>query len=189
MQTLFLDRDGVLNPLIEQDGERISPQHVDAFELLPGVADALRAAKDAGFQLIVVTNQPDVAKDWRPLTREQLDSMHTVLRDAGVDAVYSCTHGPYGGPGDYTYERDGGPRCDCRKPQPGLLEQAVAEHDVTITESYVIGDQASDMEAAARFEKKHGERFTAKIGVGENVDGADRTFYNLAAAVRWIREA
>lgn len=191
MKTILLDRDGVLNPLLEhpETGEPVSPQHPDQFELFLGARHALRMARENGFQIVVFTNQPDVEKEWRNLTGERLDEMHSMLQDAGVDAVYACTHGPLGDRESKRYGEDGDiVVCNCRKPQPGLIEQAVSGEDITVSESYVIGDRDEDMEAAERYEAEHDESFVATLRIGDMGDAADRTFYNLAEAVRWIIE-
>jgi heptosyltransferase-2 len=133
--TIFLDRDGTLNP---DPGYIKSP---DQFELFPGVSEALARLKRAGARLIVVTNQSGIARGL--LSRKDLDAVHMKLKrlldGAGVtlDAIYFCPHHPDDG-------------CECRKPNRGMIDQAVRECGVTLDHSYLIGDHSRDIELAKR---------------------------------------
>lgn len=133
--TVFLDRDGTLNP---DPGYIRSP---DQFELFPGVSEALARLKRAGARLIIVTNQSGVARGF--LSREDLDAVHMKLKHllgrAGVaiDAIYFCPHHPDDG-------------CECRKPNRGMIDQAVRECGVNLDRSYLIGDHLRDIELAKR---------------------------------------
>ncbi|HWF62327.1 MAG TPA: lipopolysaccharide heptosyltransferase II [Nitrospira sp.] len=131
--TIFLDRDGTLNPDL---GYINSP---DQFELFPGVPEALARLKRAGARLIVVTNQSGVARGF--LTRDDLDAVHMKLKHlldgagASLDAIYFCPHHPDNG-------------CHCRKPNRGMIDQAVRECGVNLDRSYLIGDHIRDIELA-----------------------------------------
>ena len=131
--TIFLDRDGTLN---FDPGYIKSP---DQFELFPGVSEALASLKRAGARLIVVTNQSGIARGF--LTRDDLDAVHiklTRLLDgagASLDAIYFCPHHPDDG-------------CGCRKPNRGMIDQAVGEWRVNLDRSYLIGDHIRDIELA-----------------------------------------
>jgi D-glycero-D-manno-heptose 1,7-bisphosphate phosphatase len=122
----------------------------DQLEILPQVPAALRLLKDGGFKVVVVTNQSVIARG--RLTEGQLAEIHRQLFDrlarlggGAVDGVYYCPHHPTEGSGlPYTSV------CDCRKPKTGLIRRAVAELGLTLAGSYVVGDQLSDMELAAR---------------------------------------
>ncbi|MDF0674634.1 MAG: lipopolysaccharide heptosyltransferase II [Nitrospira sp.] len=133
--TIFLDRDGTLNP----DPGYI--KSIDQFELFPGVPEALARLKRAGARLIVVTNQSGIARGF--LTRDDLDAVHMKLQGligaagASLDAIYSCPHHPDDG-------------CDCRKPNRGMIDQAVREWEVNLDRSYLIGDHIRDIELAKR---------------------------------------
>jgi heptosyltransferase-2 len=131
--TIFLDRDGTLN---SDPGYINSP---DQFELFPGVPEALARLKRAGARLIVVTNQSGVARGF--LTRGDLDAVHMKLKrlldgaGASLDAIYFCPHHPDDG-------------CGCRKPNRGMIDQAVREYGVNLDRSYLIGDHIRDIELA-----------------------------------------
>ena len=133
--TVFLDRDGTLNP---DPGYIRSP---DQFELFPGVPDALARLKRAGARLIIVTNQSGVARGF--LSREDLDAVHMKLKrllgraGVAIDAIYFCPHHPDDG-------------CECRKPNRGMIDQAVRECGVNLDRSYLIGDHLRDIELAKR---------------------------------------
>lgn len=133
--TIFLDRDGTLNP---DPGYIKSP---DQFELFPGAAEALGRLKLAGARLILVTNQSGIARGF--LSRQNLEAIHSklahVLGQAGVtlDGIYFCPHHPDDG-------------CGCRKPNPGMIDQAVRELGVNLERSYVIGDHLRDIQLAKR---------------------------------------
>lgn len=133
--TIFLDRDGTLNP---DPGYIKSP---DQFDLFPGASEALASLKRAGARLIVVTNQSGIARGL--LSREDLNAVHRkltcLLAGAGValDAIYICPHHPDDG-------------CECRKPNRGMIDQAVREWGVNLDRSYVIGDHLRDIELAKR---------------------------------------
>lgn len=190
MKTVFLDRDGVINPLVETRDGKISPQSFDDFEFLPGAHDAIERLKDEGYRVIVFTNQPDVNKDWRPLNEKELEKMNQELQDAGVDSVYTCTHGPMGdSEEERRYKKDGEiVVCDCRKPQPGLLEEASEEFDVDVSSSYVVGDSKEDLEAARGFERNADSRFAGRLKIGEARDVGDAAFYDLESAVEYVLE-
>ncbi len=133
--TIFLDRDGTLNP---DPGYIKSP---DQFELFPGVSEALASLKRAGARLIVVTNQSGVARGF--LSREDLDAVHVKLQrlleaaSASLDAIYYCPHHPDDG-------------CACRKPNRGMIDQAVRDRGVNLNRAYLIGDHLRDIELAKR---------------------------------------
>ena len=134
----FLDRDGVLNYKHADLYYVLTPAQ---FQLLPGAAAGLKLLAEAGYRLIVVTNQRAVARG--QLSAEGLADVHAKLErelaGAGVvlDAIYVCPH-----------DKD---ECDCRKPAPGLLLQALRDFpDVVPRESVLFGDSASDIEAARR---------------------------------------
>jgi D-glycero-D-manno-heptose 1,7-bisphosphate phosphatase len=127
---VFLDRDGVL---LEEGSARI----------FASVGDALRRLHNAGFELVVVTNQTVVA---RGLARkEDVDAVHRRLREQlpELDAFYVCPHHPNADVERYRVE------CDCRKPRPGLLLRAAQELDLDLARSYMIGDRISDVAAGA----------------------------------------
>ena len=130
---VFLDRDGIMNRLVVRDGIRVSPRVFEDFHLLPGVAEAVKTLKQAGFLAVVVTNQPDIARGF--LDAAELDRMHEMLRQAvAVDAIYVCCHD----------DADG---CDCRKPKPGLLLRAAEEWRINLNNSFVLGDSWKDIMA------------------------------------------
>ncbi len=134
----FLDRDGVLNRKMAE-GEYVAKP--EEFELLPGAVPGLHLLAEAGFRLIVVTNQRGVARG--KLTLDGLSAIHRkmerLLAENGLslDAIYFCPHGAG--------------ECDCRKPEPGLLLRAFTSFpDLVPAECVLFGDSSSDIEAARR---------------------------------------
>jgi D-glycero-D-manno-heptose 1,7-bisphosphate phosphatase len=140
-RALFLDRDGV----VVRDDETPGPR---ALEVLPGAAEAIRAARAAGFRVIVVTNQTAVARG--TMTEEDVRAEHERLgaalarEGAVIDAFYFCPHHPSATRAEYRVA------CDCRKPRPGMLLAAAKEHDLDLAASVMIGDRASDVAAGQR---------------------------------------
>lgn len=135
---VFLDRDGVLNRNLPDGGYVTSWEQ---FQLLPGVEEALGRLNRSGRKVIVVTNQRSIALGLHSDT--DLNALHGRLREhlsghrARLDAIYYCPH-------------DNG-QCSCRKPLPGLFEQAFRDFPgATATNSIMVGDSLSDMEAASR---------------------------------------
>ena len=135
VRAVFLDRDGVLNEAIVRDGKPYPPRTLDEFRIVKGAAEALGELKRAGFLLIVVTNQPDVARG--TVSREAVEAFDAALR-AGlpVDDIFTCFHD----------DADG---CDCRKPKPGLLIAAAEKYGIDLGSSYMIGDRWRDVDAGA----------------------------------------
>jgi D-glycero-D-manno-heptose 1,7-bisphosphate phosphatase len=130
---VFLDRDGVLNRALVRGGKPHPPANASELEILPGVAEACRALRDAGFVRIVVTNQPDVSRG--ACSREAVEAINCSLREQiDVDDIRVCYHS----------DEDG---CACRKPLPGLLLDAARSWDVDLSESFVVGDRWRDIEA------------------------------------------
>jgi D-glycero-D-manno-heptose 1,7-bisphosphate phosphatase len=130
---VFLDRDGVLNRVSVRGGVTHPPAHPGEFELLPGVGAALARLAAAGLPLVVVTNQPDVARGTQ--TREGVEALNDrVRRGLPVLAVLTCFH-------------DKGDGCACRKPRPGLLLVAARTWGLDLGRSFMVGDRWSDVEA------------------------------------------
>jgi D-glycero-D-manno-heptose 1,7-bisphosphate phosphatase len=139
---VFLDRDGTL---IRDVGYL---RRLDQVEILPGVAEALKSLCNSGLRIVLVTNQSGVGRGF--LSEEKLQEIHKILveslaaRGGKIDAIYYCPHHPTEGLNGYRMT------CDCRKPNDGMLRRAAKELRLDLGASYVVGDQASDMELAAR---------------------------------------
>jgi D-glycero-D-manno-heptose 1,7-bisphosphate phosphatase len=130
---VFLDRDGVVNRNVIRDGRPCAPRAIAQFCLLPGVKAATRALRDAGYAIIIVTNQPDIGNHL--IARSVVEAMHERLRAAlSPDAIEVCPHAQGAG-------------CDCRKPKPGLLERAALRLGIAFDKSFMIGDRWSDVVA------------------------------------------
>lgn len=135
-RAVFLDRDGVVNRAIVRQGKPYSPSTISDLRVLPGVRDACRKLRESGFALIVITNQPDIARGIVPA--EEVREMNGRLqRYLQLDDVRLCPH-------------DDSDRCTCRKPEPGLLLDAAKAWNVDLGASYVIGDRWRDIEAGHR---------------------------------------
>jgi D-glycero-D-manno-heptose 1,7-bisphosphate phosphatase len=133
-RAVFLDRDGVISRSIVRDGLPFAPTDVEAFEILPEATEACRRLKEAGFILIVATNQPDVGRG--TMKKETVEAMHAkLLRQLPVDRVDVCYH-----PGH------GQSHCECRKPQPGLLLNAARELNIDLSRSWMVGDRWRDID-------------------------------------------
>ena len=132
-RAVFIDRDGVINRAVVRDGKPYPPQTLADLELLPGVPEAMRSLRDAGFSLIVATNQPDVGAGRQ--TREAVEAMHDHLQSTlPIDDIRVCYH----------VDAD---RCACRKPKPGMLLDAAAVWQIDLEASVMVGDRWRDIEA------------------------------------------
>lgn len=132
-KAIFLDRDGVINKVLLNNGKPFSPRKFDEFEFLPEVEKALNYLRKLGFINIVVTNQPDIARGLMEI--EELNKMHALTREKlPIDNFMICPH-------------DDEDNCRCRKPKPGMLIEASEKWDIDLKKSYLIGDSWKDMEA------------------------------------------
>lgn len=133
---VFLDRDGVINRALIRDGAPHPPASLRDLEILPYVPEALSALKARGYSLVVVTNQPDVARGTS--SRELVDNIHERLKSTlDLDAIFTCFH-------------DNADACDCRKPKPGLLYRAAHDLSIDLPSSFMVGDRRRDVEAGKR---------------------------------------
>lgn len=146
-KAVFLDRDGVINEVIyhKEMGIIDSPFTVEQFKLLPKVAEAINIFHDLGFRVIVVSNQPGMAKyhfsiDVFEKIREKMNA-ELKKDDAEVDAEYYCFHHPYATVKKYKKI------CNCRKPKPGMLQKGAEEHNIDLSKSWMIGDGITDIAA------------------------------------------
>lgn len=136
LRAAFLDRDGVINKSIVRSGKPYSPANLNELEILPGVPEALQRLKTAGFALIVVSNQPDVARG--TISRLDVEAINAALgRVLPIDEFRVCYH-------------DSGDGCSCRKPSPGMLLDAARERGLDLAASVMIGDRRVDIEAGRR---------------------------------------
>src|SRR6266702_3801807 len=141
----FLDRDGVINAAVATPLGPDSPRSVAEFKLLPGVAGAIKTLNGLGLPVVVVSNQPRIAKG--KFAAESLqamtDRMNATLErnGASLDGIYYCLHHPDAVVRTYRMI------CDCRKPKPGLLTKAAEQMDLALAGSYMVGDQVRDMVA------------------------------------------
>lgn len=135
-RAVFLDRDGVLNASVVRGGKPYPPASVEEVAVLPGVAQALARLKAAGYMLIVVTNQPDVARG--TTTRQAVEAINGLLaRELPLDEFRTCFHDTPDG-------------CGCRKPRPGMLLEAAREHGLDLSACLMVGDRWRDVEAGQR---------------------------------------
>ena len=132
-RAVFLDRDGVINEATVSDLVPRPPQGLADFRFLPGVEEACRRLRGAQFTLIVVTNQPDVARGTQ--SAAAVEAMNAkILRELPIQDVLTCYH-------------DDADRCECRKPKPGLLLRAAKERGIDLKNSFMVGDRWRDVEA------------------------------------------
>jgi D-glycero-D-manno-heptose 1,7-bisphosphate phosphatase len=183
-RAVFLDRDGTLNREIDH------LHRVEDLELLPGTATALAHLHEAGFLLVVVTNQSAVARGL--LTLPMLEEIHAELQrrltaaGAPLDALYYCPHHPDEGDPPFRC------RCDCRKPAPGMLHRAAADLGIDLAASYMVGDTLTDLQAgwaagcrAVLVRTGYGAA-TMREADPTSLDRVDHVAVDLAAAARWI---
>ena len=139
---VFIDRDGTV---VREVGYLCRPEQI---EILPRVPEAIRRLRGGGYRVVLVTNQSAVARGM--LKESELEEIHRLLRQeldrrgAALDGVYYCPHHPSEGVAPYVI------RCQCRKPNPGLVERAVRDLHLDLMHSYVVGDQGTDMQLARR---------------------------------------
>ncbi len=133
-KAVFLDRDGVINKVIIKDGKAYSPRRFGEFEFMENVAEQIKKIKAAGYYIIVVTNQPDIARGEMDIS--DLNEMtETIKANLSVDEISICPH-------------DDADNCTCRKPKPGMLVDAAEKYEIDLNASFLIGDGWKDMEAA-----------------------------------------
>jgi D-glycero-D-manno-heptose 1,7-bisphosphate phosphatase len=149
-RAVFIDRDGVINRMHfhAEYGTVDSPANPDQFDLMPGVGKAIAELNRLGLLVIVVSNQPGIAKGkFTPILLEAMESkMLDGIESAGgkLDAIYNCLHHPEASLGEYRV------RCECRKPEPGLLIKAADQWAIDLSSSYMIGDGVTDILAGRR---------------------------------------
>jgi D-glycero-D-manno-heptose 1,7-bisphosphate phosphatase len=135
-KAVFLDRDGVINRAVVRQGKPYPPSDLSELVIPPDVRPVLKQLKTCGFLLIVVTNQPDVARGSQ--TREKVEEINGFLRrELPLEDVLTCYH-------------DTGDGCLCRKPLPGLILQGAERHQIDLQASFLIGDRWKDIEAGRR---------------------------------------
>jgi D-glycero-D-manno-heptose 1,7-bisphosphate phosphatase len=169
-RAVFLDRDGVLNEVTVRDGKPYSPDSLADLVIVPDAAEALALLRRHGFRLVMVTNQPDIARG-RISSEEVARMNHHVSSRLAIDAVEVCEH-------------DDADNCGCRKPKPGMLIRAAARDGISLPESFMIGDRWRDIEAGHRAGCR-----SILIGDGyanEPKAAADIAVANLTEAAEWI---
>lgn len=169
-RAVFLDRDGVLNRAPVRGGRPLSPSRLEEVELLPGVPKACARLHDGGFGLIVVTNQPEVARG--RLSREAVEAIHEFLRGRVLlDDVRVCYHDDSAG-------------CDCRKPKPGMLLAAAEVWGIDLSRSFMVGDRWRDIEAGRR--AGCSTVFIDYLYAEPRPEGVDFETDSLLSAAEWI---
>ena len=180
--TIFLDRDGVINL------DKAYVHRWEDFEFVPHAVEAMRMLVDAGFRIVVITNQSGIARGM--FSDAQYVDLTARIRDyllaEGVPLldVLHCPHHPKGIVPEYAIE------CGCRKPAPGLLLEAARRHGIELSQSVLVGDKASDIfagrnagVACAYLVKSDNEENVADL------KDADAVFDDLYACVRWLLQA
>jgi len=133
---VFLDRDGVINRAIVRNGKPFAPVNFSEVELIDGVGLGLARLRNMGFLNVVVTNQPDLSTGKQ--TSTTLGAIHDwMMNTLDLDAIFVCPH-------------LSSHHCECRKPKPGLLDQAREQLGIDYGKSFLVGDRWSDVEAGQR---------------------------------------
>ncbi len=174
-KAIFLDRDGTINV------EKNYLYKIEDFEFLPGVIEALKKLQNAGYLLIIITNQSGIGRGYYTEADFQKlnDWMITTLKKQGViiTDVYYCPHLPDAQVEIYRKN------CDCRKPKLGMYKQAIIDHDIVLSESYAIGDKMRD---CAICEGTACKGFL--IGNNEKQDTLDVVKNNKIAGIRYAKD-
>ncbi|MBI4666787.1 MAG: HAD-IIIA family hydrolase [Nitrospinae bacterium] len=183
-KAVFLDRDGCVN--VEDDHIR----NIEQFRLYPETLESIKNLNEAGFLVVVITNQSGVARGF--FTEDLVNDVHKLLvkwvdeAGAKIDLIQYCPHHPEGVVEQYAIE------CDCRKPKPGMILRAAEELDIDLSRSYVVGDKISDIELGPACGMKSalaltgfGQRELEKIRAGESAE-PDFVAEHIGDAVRWI---
>ena len=132
VKAVFLDRDGVLNKAIIIDRKPYPPKTENELEILSGVVEGLIELKKLGYLLIVITNQPDVARG--TTSKEAIDKINNCLKSQLIiDEIFCCFH-------------DNSDNCDCRKPKPGMIFEAAKKWNIDLSSSFLVGDRWRDIE-------------------------------------------
>lgn len=168
---VFLDRDGVLNNVIVKNGRPHPPRSVADLDVLPGVDDSCNRLRNLGYLLVVVTNQPDIARGTAdPSTVSEINEM--LQRRLGLDSIWVCPH-------------DDDDFCSCRKPMPGMIIEAAEHHGVDLTRSFMVGDRWRDIAAGraagCRTAWVVGPEYTERLPVDADIQVRD-----LSEAADWI---
>ena len=141
-RAVFLDRDGTINV------EKNYLYKIEDYEFIPGAPEAIKKLKEAGFLVVVVSNQAGIARGY--FDERAVEQLHRHIQSelaaygTSIDAFYFCPHHPDEGLGEYKVA------CDCRKGNPGMLLQAAREHNVDLHRSFMVGDKLADIEAGKR---------------------------------------
>lgn len=178
-KALFLDRDGVINV------EKNHVYRIEDFEFLPGIFDLCTIAQQRGFLLVVITNQAGIGRgyyseaDFNRLTDWMLEEFQA--HDIKIDRVYHCPYHPTAGIGEYRQESFD------RKPNPGMILKARQEFNLNLSQSVLIGDKNSDIEAG----RAAGVGYLVKLAHGAQDDGSQETddmleLDDLKAARNWL---
>jgi D-glycero-D-manno-heptose 1,7-bisphosphate phosphatase len=166
---VFLDRDGVLNEPVIVDGRPNPPASAEAVVLVEGAAEACQHLRSAGLPLVVVTNQPDIARGTQ--SRGAVDAINAALRrQIEVDAILVCPHD----------DADG---CACRKPRPGMLLEAATQLRIDLARSVMVGDRWRDVEAGRRAGCR---TVLVRRSYDEPIAHADIEVGALSEAIQWI---
>jgi D-glycero-D-manno-heptose 1,7-bisphosphate phosphatase len=132
-KAIFLDRDGVINFSKIINGKPYAPTSLAEFKIIPNVKKALQLFKNKGYLLIIITNQPDVAR--MKISLENINEFHRVIKKLlPITEIFTCFH-------------DDNDNCECRKPKPGKILDAVKKYNIDTSISYMIGDRWKDIEA------------------------------------------
>ncbi|HXC47675.1 MAG TPA: HAD family hydrolase [Candidatus Sulfotelmatobacter sp.] len=173
-KAVFLDRDGVLNQVVLRNGKPYPPATAAELVLAPHAKAALGELRAQGFLLLVVTNQPDVAKGIT--TRTLVEEINRKLAaELPVDDIFVCYH----------QDKD---HCDCRKPKPGMILEGARKHNVDLAESFMVGDRWRDVESG----QNAGCRTVFIDGGYEEQQPArpaDVRVHSLKEAADWILQA
>lgn len=166
-RAVILDRDGVIN----DNSKIINVNKPEQFHLFPHAAEAIALLNHAGFTVVVATNQGGVGLGY--MTEDDLNRIHAYMcellsqQGAVIDGIAACTHAPHAG-------------CKCRKPEPGMLFNLAEQHQFNLSQSYMVGDRVSDIEAGRAAGCK-------TVFLGNPADsGADTTFPGILPAAEWI---
>lgn len=167
---VFLDRDGVLNDVLIRNGKPYAPLCLEELSINKEAYSALSQLKEEGFLLIVVTNQPDVSRGVALL--DNVESIHQKLcAELPLDDIKVCYH-------------DDKDQCCCRKPKPGLIQQAAKEHSIMLKNSFMIGDRWKDILSANAAPCK--SIWLKSNYLERHPETMDYTANNLSEAAEWI---